>query len=67
MSRLVEEGLSSVHDKAMRLYSFFSLLLSLPTVSDAKLVKLLLKVMCPCKYSSFAGGMEISREISCDY
>ena len=25
----------------------------------------LLKVMCPCKYSNFAGGMAISREISC--
>ena len=26
----------------------------------------LLKVMCPCKYSSFAGGMASLREISCD-
>ena len=26
-----------------------------------------LKVMCPCKYSSSAGGMPNSREISCDH
>ena len=25
-----------------------------------------LKVMYPCKYSSFAGGLAISREISCE-
>ena len=33
----------------------------------ALVVILVLKGMCPCKYSSFAGGMAMSREISCDH